>query len=206
MTIASKFFFLDFETSGKNPNICDVIEIAVRTNEGVTFQRLVQPKSNELISGRITEITNISNGMLRRSGIPWHQAYKEFYEWLLRNLQAEGVNVFVAHNGLTFDFPILKRLFEEMQSELSLDVSEIDLYRTIFLDTVLISRRHLNHIGSHKQEALCSYYKIDDRGAHRALNDVKALMKIYKLMMDGISEEEDIDVSNPYAIKLYQRA
>lgn len=206
MTIASKFFFLDFETSGKNPNICDIIEIAVRTNEGVTFQRLVQPKSNELITGRITEITNISNGMLRRSGIPWHQAYKELYEWFLRNLQAEGVNVIVAHNGITFDFPILKRLFEEMQNELSLDISEIDLYRIIFLDTLLISRRHLNHIGSHKQEALCSYYKIDDRGAHRALNDVKALMKIYKHMMDGISEEEDIDVSNPYAIKLYQRA
>lgn len=206
MTIASKFFFLDFETSGKNPNICDIIEIAVRTNEGVTFQRLVQPKSNELITGRITEITNISNGMLRRSGIPWHQAYKELYEWLLRQLQAEGVNVIVAHNGITFDFPILKRLFEEMQNELSLDISEIDLYRIIFLDTLLISRRHLNHIGSHKQEVLCSYYKIDDRGAHRALNDVKALMKIYKLMMDGISEEEDIDVSNPYAIKLYQRA
>ena len=206
MTIASKFFFLDFETSGKNPNICDIIEIAVRTNEGVTFQRLVQPKSNELITGRITEITNISNGMLRRSGIPWHQAYKELYEWFLRNLQAVGVNVIVAHNGITFDFPILKRLFEEMQNELSLDISEIDLYRIIFLDTLLISRRHLNHIGSHKQEALCSYYKIDDRGAHRALNDVKALMKIYKHMMDGISEEEDIDVSNPYAIKLYQRA
>ena len=139
--------------------------------------------------------------MLRRSGIPCIRL-KRFYEWLLRQLQAKGVNVIVAHNGITFDFPILKRLFEECKT--AFDISEIDLYRIIFLDTLLISRRHLNHIGSHKTKTFANIIKLMIR-AHRALNVIKALIKIYKHMMDGISEE-DIDVSNPYAIKLYQRA
>lgn len=206
MTIASKFFFLDFETSGLNQNTCDIIEIAMRTNEGVTFNRLVQPKSNQLISDRIREITNITNDMLHRLGVPWHQAYKEFYEWFLRQLQPGGVNIIVAQNGFGFDFPILKRLFEEMKNELHLDVSEIDLYRITFHDTLLIAKRHLNHISSHKQEALCRYYKINDKGAHRAINDVKALAKLYNHLKEGVQEEDpSLDLSNPYALNKYQR-
>ena len=53
---------LDFETSGLNPYHDDIIEIGAKVlNKDASFQCLVKPKSNKLISEKITEITGIKS-------------------------------------------------------------------------------------------------------------------------------------------------
>ena len=109
--------FLDFETSGFNPYHNDIIEIAVKEmNNDNSFSTLVQPKSNECISERITAVTSITNELLRDKGVSWEKAYKELNDFLKTILQKspDGKLYIVAHNGETFDFLFLKRIFSEL--------------------------------------------------------------------------------------------
>ena len=110
MSSIEKTIILDFETSGLNPYHDDIIEIGAKVlGEDKSFQCLVRPKSEKLISQKITDITGITNRTIRAEGKSWKNAYIEFYNWLIENLNENGNNAIVSHNGTTFDFIFLKK-------------------------------------------------------------------------------------------------
>ena len=171
--------FLDFETSGLNPYHDDIIEIAMKVlNNDKSFSTLVKPKSNECVSQQITAITGISNNLLRKEGVSWEEAYKSTNDFLKEIIKTSSDNklYIVAHNGETFDFIFLKRLFDDLNS---LNIKTIPLKNIVFIDTLLFSRRLLKNRMSYKQETLCKTYNIITKGNHRALNDVIALEQLY---------------------------
>ena len=111
--------FLDFETSGLNPYHDDIIEIAFKVHKSdVSFNTLVHPKSNECVSLQITALTGISNKLLHKEGVPWKEAYINLNDKLKEIIKSSPNNklYIVAHNGSTFDFIFLKRIFNDLNS------------------------------------------------------------------------------------------
>ena len=63
-------FILDFETNGLNPFHDDVIEIAIKIfNTDKSFECLVVPQNKRGLSDKITEITGITNQILKDEGL-----------------------------------------------------------------------------------------------------------------------------------------
>jgi len=186
---------LDFETSGLNPYHDDIIEIAMKVvDSDEKFTTLLKPKSNECISEQITCLTGITNKMLSRKGLDWHDAYKSMNEWLHSVRGPSGKIAIIAHNGETFDFIFLRRIFKEL---LEIDVHPFPHENIIFIDTLLLARRILKGRTSYRHGTLCSHYDIKTDGSHRAMNDVIALEQLFTVFMETIglsrSQPEMID-------------
>ena len=167
---------LDFETSGLNSYHCDVIEIGAKHCESnETFTLLVKPKSDKPISPKITEITGITNNDLCDAP-NWENAYHEFYNWLHEKLFDSQNNYIISHNGTTFDFIILKRIFKDIHRDIS-------QYNLQYIDTLLFSRRLLPIRSYYSQSSLCRTYNIIEECAHRALADVICLEKLFNALV-----------------------
>lgn len=180
--------FLDFETSGFNPYHDDIIEIATKEmNSDNYFSTLVKPKSNECISQRITAVTSITNKLLRDEGLPWQKAYSELNDFLKSILQKspDGKLYIIAHNGETFDFLFLKRIFSELNE---LNIKTIPSKNIVYIDSLLFARRLLKR-ESYKQETLCKTFNINTKGNHRALNDVRALEELFTIFGELLNKQ-----------------
>ena len=180
--------FLDFETSGFNPYHDDIIEIAIKLmNSDKSYSTLVYPQSNECISQRITAVTSITNELIRKEGIPWIDAFTELNNFLKEIIKdsPDGKLYIVSHNGETFDFLFLKRIFNELNKY---DIKTINPKNIVYIDSLLFARRLLKR-ESYKQETLCKTYNINTKGNHRALNDVRALEELYTKLCELLNKE-----------------
>jgi len=184
----------DLETSGLNPYHDDIIEIGAKVFQGDnSFQTLLRPKSNRPISKKITEITTITNQQLREEGKPWQTAYSEFYNWLLEATKDEEQVSIVSHNGTTFDFIFLKRMFQELAPLLDESGNKVNLDRFNFIDTLLLSRLLLPGRTYYSQPTLAKSYRILIENAHRAMGDVIVLEQIYSKLLEEFSRSTKID-------------
>lgn len=181
---------LDFETSGLNPYHEDIIEIGAKIlGSDESFQCLVKPESNKMISDKITKITGITNRTLRAEGQPFLQAYSEFYNWLIEHMNKDEPNAIVAHNGDSFDFIFFRRLMNKLFNESLVTERFESKYEIVYLDTLHIARRLYPQIYSYKQESLCKYFNIDIDQAHRALNDVICLEQLYQRVLKDLTKK-----------------
>jgi len=156
-------------------------------NSDNSFSTLVRPKSNECISESITAVTGISNDLLGKKGVSWQKAYEDlnnFLKVIIKNSK-NGKLYIVAHNGETFDFLFLKRIFSDLNS---LSIKTINPKNIIYIDSLLFSRRLLKRV-SYKQESLCKTYNINTKGNHRALNDVRALEKLFAKLCESLNKQ-----------------
>ena len=194
----------DLETSGLNPYHDDIIEIGAKIlNEDSSFQKLVQPKSNRPISKKITQITGITNQMLRKEGFPWLSVYSEFYNWFIENIKDHDNITIVSHNGDTFDFVFLKRMFKDLTNE-GTDTSKINLESIYFHDTLPLSKRLYPNRTYYNQPSLAKTFQILLIDAHRAMGDVLVLEQLYSKILNDLNKIENIDgLNNPNLVKDY---
>jgi DNA polymerase III subunit epsilon len=154
------YLMLDLETTGGNPALDRIIEIAaVRVEEGrevLRWSTLVNPGAR--ISPFITSLTGIDNTMVRDA-----PAFAEVAPRLLEILDG---TVLVAHN-VRFDHGFLKNEFQRLQ---------IDL-RTRQLCTVRLSRRLYPQHKSHGLDAIMRRHGLHSDARHRAMGDVDAVLQ-----------------------------
>ena len=180
---------LDFETSGLNPYHDDIIEVAMKvvgTDE--QFVSLLRPKSNEMISQEITSLTGITNRMLVKKGHPWIEVYESMNAWLwtIYNYSENKEITIISHNGKTFDFIFLKRIFNDLTKR---GIKTVPLKNIIFIDTLLLAKRLVSGRMSYRQNSLCQSYNICCEGNHRALNDIIALEALFCKLCDLLNTE-----------------
>ena len=186
----------DLETSGLNTYNNDIIEIGAKVLDSEkTFSCLVRPKSNRLIDKKITEITGITNRTLRAEGKQWLQAYNDFYNWLVENLEKDEKNAIVSHNGEAFDFIFLKRILNDLRKNNKLSIDIHDRYELNYIDTLLLSKRLLSDSYTFKQESLCKYFNIKIDISHRAMNDVLNLEQLYIKLLDLLENEKKEEIT-----------
>jgi DNA polymerase-3 subunit epsilon len=164
--------FWDTETTGLRPERDRIVEIAafdpVREK---TFVQLLQPEM--AIPSEASSIHGITDEMVReaplfREILP---AWQEF---------CEGEVILVAHNGDSFDMRFLRAEFTRAGASMP-------AYRTI--DTLKWSRRYRPDLPKHQLQFLREVYGLPANQAHRALDDVITLSRVFSAMIDDLPWE-----------------
>lgn len=168
-----KYLFFDLETTGFSREHNDIIEIAGILVDSETqqiidsFHEYVKPRQR--IPAKITELTGITNDMVRYAMSMW-DAIPMFYAWC----EQVGVDVFVGHNIDTFDMGFMRT------KSTIYKVTNFKEYPTI--DTLKLAKKLVKEkkisVDDCKQPTLGKYFGIG-YVAHSAINDVTALKDIY---------------------------
>lgn len=164
--------YYDFETTGTDPIKDRVIEVAAFDPIlNRTFERLVNPQC--AIPPSATSIHNITDEMVKEAPT-FAEVGQEFLDF------CQGDIVLVAHNNDNFDYQFL--LNEGKRHSL-----KILSWPT--LDTLKWARKYRSDLPKHSLQYLRSIYGVPENKAHRALNDVITLHKVFTIMIDDLSFE-----------------
>jgi len=191
---------MDFETSGLNAYHDDIIEIGAKIYSSDTlFETLVQPKSNRPVSKKITDITGISNKLLREKGKKYLTACSDFYNWIIENTKDKESISIVSHNGDTFDFIFFKRILIDLKES---GTNTSNLPKLYYNDTLPLCKRLYPGRTYYNQPSLAKTFQILSINAHRAINDVLVLEQIYTYVLSDLSKHFD-PLNNPNTIRDY---
>ena len=164
-----RFVVFDFETSDRNSQVAEIIEIgAVKYSGGTavdSFESLVHPE------GEISRYASRVNGMtadMLADAPPIQRVMPAFLDFI------DGLPL-VTYNGFSFDFNILARVCTFLG--LSLETTGYDAYQ---LARVVLTRPQ-----SHKLEYLRLYYGLDGQD-HRALDDAITTAEIWKICFPSV--------------------
>tara|TARA_B100001123_G_C15337494_1_gene1033439 strand:- start:880 stop:1521 length:642 start_codon:yes stop_codon:yes gene_type:complete len=210
----NNIFFLDFETTGLNVYLDDIIEIAIKKqgkDEG--YQTLVIPSkiTNGIytyVPPFISDLTKITDDMISKKGIDKNTAIYQTYKFIKENIEDRGPIYIVSHNGHSFDFLIFKRLIDNYQKSIP-GIEDRIIRRFKYIDTVLLCNLFMKkqNYGQLKQSSLCKKYNIINENEHRALGDILALEKLYEHLCIDYAiynhQDESYYLDHPDKIELY---
>ncbi len=202
-------FFIDFETTGLNPYHDEIFEFAIKQKDTENFvSNVVRPNKTKVIPPKITEITNITNDMVFSNlSVNSMNACELIFTFLKENYSGEGFIYLIAHNGIPFDFVILKTLMKTYAN--GNDIKNIDLFDIYpiikFIDSLDVSRKLVKDLDSYSQRNLCRVFNVVQENAHRAYGDVEDLNKVYNAVIKYGTNfyNLDIDLNNTTVLYNY---
>ena len=167
-----EYIVLDIETTGLSFRTEKITEIgAVRVKDGEivdTFETFVNPEIP--IPERIVELTGITDEMVKDADTI-DKVMPKFLEFI-------GDLKLVAHNA-EFDVGFLKYNAEELGLKMDNE----------YIDSLALSRQLFPEFKKHKLGILAEKFGIKVENAHRALDDVKTLVKVYFKLIEKYNEE-----------------
>jgi DNA polymerase-3 subunit epsilon len=164
-----KPIYYDTETTGVRPDKDRIIEIAAYDPVGDrTFVQFINPGCP--IPAESTQITGITDEMIA-SAYGYEIVGQQFIEFCGPDA------VLIAHNNERFD-----KLFIEAESTRS----NLVLPSWKYLDTLKWSRKYRSDLPSHSLQNLREIYGFEANQAHRALDDVMTLYRIFSVMIDDL--------------------
>ena len=169
--------YLDIETTGFSREWDDIIQVAgiIYDTEAKTiissFDRFIKPKKP--INKMIEQLTGISNAQVANCDNEFI-VLSEFVEWIYINKP----DVLIGHNIDAFDMTFINTKLKRYR---------MDPVDKPTFDTLKMARK-LNKSGAIKTEncqqpTLAKYFSIDYK-AHNAMEDIKALIKIYECLVE----------------------
>lgn len=176
----NEYVAFDLETTGLNPDTCEIIEIAaVKIKDGKivdTFQSLIKPERK--ISSKITKINGITNEMVQNE-----RSINEVLPDFIKFIEKYPL---VSHNA-DFDFSFLSANYEKIygKSFKRKKVCTMKLYRKEYKEWW--GEKPASASLQSCVEDLLSSEDIEEhsRSAHRALNDAIMVYKIYEKLKNG---------------------
>jgi len=170
--ISVLYSIVDIETTGSRPGPNTITEIAVIVTDGyeikTRFETLLRPAGP--IPYFVQRLTGISNEMTENA--PLFEEIAEELEAILAN------TVFVAHN-VNFDYSFIKREFMEVGID----------WRSQRMCTVKMTRHFHPGLGRYNLGALCQFFEINNKAAHRAMGDCEATYFIFSSIVKRFGEE-----------------
>ena len=200
-------FFIDFETTGLNPYHDEIIEFAIKQKDTENFvSNVVRPNKTKVIPPKITEITNITNDMVFSNlSVNSMNACELIFTFLKENYSGEGFIYLIAHNGIPFDFVILRTLMKTYAN--GNDIKNIDLFDIYpiikFIDSLDVSRKLVKDLDSYSQRNLCRVFNVVQENAHRAYGDVEDLNKVYNAVIKYGTNFYNLDIDLNNTTTLY---
>ena len=165
--------FYDTETTGIKADRDRVIEIAAFDPVlNKTFEKLVNP--GVAIPAEATAVHHITDEMVSTAPT-FAQVAVEFSEF------CSGDVCLIAHNNDGFDVHFLRHEYAR---------ANIDFPQWKFLDTLKWARRYRPDLPRHTLQFLRETYGIASNNAHRALDDVVVLHRVFELMTDDLPFED----------------
>lgn len=170
--MSKRFIYFDTETTGINFDHDFIIELsAYDPLNDKTFDELINPGTS--IPPEATAIHNITDQMVIDKP-SFKFVAEKFMEF------CAGEVILIAHNNDRFDRPFLEREFEK---------NGLKLPDWIFLDSLKWARRYRPDLPRHTLQHLRETYGFPANNAHRALDDVITLQRIFEAMIDDLSPE-----------------
>jgi DNA polymerase III epsilon subunit family exonuclease len=154
----------DLETTDTDVADCDVVEIgAARVVDGdvvARFHKLLRP--GKPISAGATKVHGYTDEDVRDAP-PFAEVWPAFRAFV-------GRDVLIAHNALSFDVPVLRRLAAGLEG-----VDDL-----VFYDTLPLARSLSRD--SAKLQDLAARFGIETGRSHHALDDAVALAHVYRAL------------------------
>ena len=177
LTEKETFVCFDCETTGLDTQTDQIIEIAIVK---FTFQGWIENKENLIDPGisipkETIEIHHITDEMVK--GKP------KIREVLPQYLEIIGDHIAVGH-AIGFDIALLSNAAQKYGIS-----TDIEKQRSI--DTVRLARLY-GQSPNNSLETLRLHFNIPGKGAHRAMNDVKTNIEIFKHLTKQFKKTEDI--------------
>lgn len=164
--------FYDTETTGLNAKTDRIIEIAAYdASRDTTFTTLVNPGCP--IPAESTAISHIDDAMVAEAP-DFAKAGRDFADF------CDGDAVLIAHNNDSFDVRFLRNEFAR---------HSLSMPDWKFLDSLKWARRYRPDLPKHSLQFLREVYGVTANNAHRALDDVIVLHKLFTLMTDDLPIE-----------------
>ena len=166
----TRLIFYDTETTGVRPDRDRIIEIAAfdaTTNK--TFCSFVQPQVP--IPPESSAICNITDEMVKDAPL-FKEVALNFMEF------CHGDVILVAHNNDAFDKLFLEEEFKR---------AGVELPSFRYIDSLKWARKYRKDLPRHGLQYLREAYGIEANQAHRALDDVMVLARIFMLMIDDLT-------------------
>jgi len=162
----SNYIVFDLETTGLS-GYAEIIEIGalkIRESRVVeSFNTLVKPVNG--IPAEASAINGITNAMVRKSpSIEYILPY--FFSFAADDLV-------VGHNIVRFDLPFIRRFAGD----------EGALFARNYIDTLVLAREKLPHLGRYSLSTLCDYFGIDPQSQHRALGDCYSTNECFRRLI-----------------------
>lgn len=167
-THLNNYTVIDIETTGLNPNYCEIIEVAAlkicNGNIISTFNSLIKP--SHIISDEISNLTGIKQSELDNAAL--------LTDVLPKYLDFISDDMIVGHN-VNFDIRFINSSAKKLQlPQLNNDI----------LDTLNLSRNVVPALKTHKLEYLIKYFNIDQSISHRALEDCKSTYHLLNCLLN----------------------
>lgn len=177
--MALRPIFYDTETTGIRSDKDRIIELAAYDSlNDRSFEKLINPGC--LIPAEATAIHHITNEMV--SNAPsFAEVAQEFISF------CDGDVVLIAHNNDGFDVHFLRAEFSR---------SGVEMPSWNFLDSLKWARRYRKDLPRHTLQFLREMYNIGENNAHRALDDVMVLYKVFSQMTDDLTIEQIFSLLN----------
>jgi DNA polymerase-3 subunit epsilon len=171
--------FYDTETTGVKPDKDRIIEIAAYDPErGKTFHSLINPQCP--IPPDASAIHNITDAMVQEAPT-FAEVGAQFTTFCSEDV------VLIAHNNDAFDKPFLEYEFQRHQ---------VLLPDWPYIDSLKFARKYRPDLPRHSLQHLREYHGIPANTAHRALDDVIILHKVFSEMVDDLKMEEILELMN----------
>lgn len=162
--------FYDTETTGIRAEKDHIIELAAYDPvQNRTFEMLINP--GRPIPAEASAIHHITDEMV--ADAPSFNVVAEAF-----NIFCDGDVVLIAHNNDAFDFHFLKTEYGR---------ASMTMPSWKFLDSLKWARRYRSDLPRHTLQFLREIYGIEANNAHRALDDVIVLYKVFMNMTDDLS-------------------
>lgn len=164
--LVTTYSIIDIETTGGDPKVDRITEIAVYLHDGKSvidsYVSLVNPEMP--IPEFITRITGIDNEMVREA--------PKFYEIAKRIVEITEGAVFVAHN-VRFDYSFVQKEFRTLGYTFSRKQ----------LCTVKLSRKLIPGHSSYSLSKLAPALGIQNEASHRAYGDAAATVQLFEKLL-----------------------
>lgn len=171
--MALRAIYYDTETTGIRAEKDRIIEIAAYDPvRNLSFERLINPGIP--IPPDATAIHHISDEMVA-SAPAFAAIAVEFIEF------CAGDTVLIAHNNDAFDYHFLRNEYQR---------HNVEMPQWKFLDSLKWARRYRPDLPRHTLQFLREIYGIAANNAHRALDDVIVLHKVFHSMIDDLNIDD----------------
>jgi DNA polymerase-3 subunit epsilon len=162
--------YYDTETTGVSPAKDRIIEIAAYDPvQDRTFESLINPGCP--IPPEATAIHKITDEMVADAP-SFEEVAKQFTAFCTDDM------VLIAHNNDSFDKPFIQNEFQR---------NNVPFPSWPFIDSLKFSRKYRPDLPRHSLQHLREYHGIEANNAHRALDDVIVLHKVFSLMIDDLN-------------------
>lgn len=174
--ILTRYVIFDLETTSADPDAAEILELAaLRVQDGQEtghFHRLI---SGVTLPREVAQLTGLTAEDLQRDGVSAAQALQEFLAWL-------GDDALLAHNGVRYDGPVLRR---------ALDAAGLRLTPRPLLDSLLLAP-----LAFAAQPEPPEVYTLEalhaavtghpHPSAHRALDDCRATLRVVQACLEHL--------------------